>query len=381
MNPIVIVGGGIGGLASALALAHLGYQSIVLESRPPSAHIDRGDVLHAGVLPLLSRWGADRDIAAHNPFQFHRFRIASGNGRILLDADTREILGDNHCFTSLRHPNITAALRSAAHRTGLVDVVNGVRCVELLGSGGRISEVHTATATYPSSLAIIASGARSRLARRYFGAPNVYRYATAFYNACVRTVDGYGDCGFYILSDDGAMVLVPLPEGLQRIGIQVRSSQLNQVAAPDFLRETIAARFRPLAGVPLELVERPHTYRLYRAVNDWWSRPGAILLGDAARQVHPVGGQGMNLAIRDADVLAGCLNAAGCPRAATRIDHAIASYGAQRQRSVRPTLRRTHLLGVAAERAPTAASMAAVQLAGRIMPVKRNLLRAMMDVR
>ena len=37
---------------------------------------------------------------------------------------------------------------------------------------------------------------------------------------------------------------------------------------------------------------------------DSWSRPGLLLLGDAAHTMSPVGGQGLNIAIRDAVVAA-----------------------------------------------------------------------------
>ncbi len=339
MASVVIVGGGIGGLCAALALADLGYSSTVLESRTSSARIDRGDILHAGVSPLLSRWGADQGIAARDPLRFHRFCIADHHGVTLFDADTRQLLDNGHYFTALRHPHLTAALQAAAAGTGLVDVVAGEHATELVDSDGRICGVRTATAVYPSLLTVVATGARSRLAGRHFGPARVYHYGTAFYNACVQAIGGYDDCGYYVLSPGGALVLVPLPGGLQRIGIQIRSSQLDQVAAPGFFAATVADRFAPLAGAALELVERPHTYRLYRATRQQWWRLGAVVVGDAARQVHPVGGQGMNLAIRDVEALAGCLAAAGCPHTPAGIDDAIASYAAQRQRGVRPALR------------------------------------------
>jgi len=38
-----------------------------------------------------------------------------------------------------------------------------------------------------------------------------------------------------------------------------------------------------------------------------WSVPGALVIGDAAHTMSPVGGQGINIALRDAVVAANCL--------------------------------------------------------------------------
>ncbi len=38
-----------------------------------------------------------------------------------------------------------------------------------------------------------------------------------------------------------------------------------------------------------------------------WSIPGALVIGDAAHTMSPVGGQGINIALRDAAVAANCL--------------------------------------------------------------------------
>ena len=209
----------------------------------------------------------------------------------------------------------------------------------------------------------------------------MYPYRSAFYNACVEAIDAYTATGYYVLGPDGAMVLVPLPYGSHRIGIQIRAQDLKQVAATDFFTRTVARRFAPFADDPPRPVERPHTYRLYRAITPRWWRPGAVLLGDAAHQVHPTGGQGMNLAIRDVQALAASLVDAGCPTTTSGTDAPAAAYAAHRANGIRPALRRTHMLGLAAERAPFWAINAAALLADHSTSIKRALLLSMMDVR
>ena len=63
----------------------------------------------------------------------------------------------------------------------------------------------------------------------------------------------------------------------------------------DHLRENTTALTHPfLLSTQADYVRR-------------WSIPGALVIGDAAHTMSPVGGQGINIALRDAAVAANCL--------------------------------------------------------------------------
>jgi len=87
----------------------------------------------------------------------------------------------------------------------------------------------------------------------------------------------------------------------------------------------------------------------------------------------------MNLAIRDVDELSRCLATAGDEP--HDIDQAARRYAQTRQEQLRRALRRTHLLGLAADRPFTARRLALVRLLNITTPAKKALLRSMMDVR
>ena len=53
-----------------------------------------------------------------------------------------------------------------------------------------------------------------------------------------------------------------------------------------------------------ELVEKPFLLDTVSDCVEQWSQPGVLLIGDAAHTMSPVGGQGVNLALRDAIVAA-----------------------------------------------------------------------------
>src|SRR5207248_4944234 len=54
---VIIAGGGVGGLAAALALSRHGLRVLVLERRSGPGNVNRGDSLLPAVTAHLRRWG------------------------------------------------------------------------------------------------------------------------------------------------------------------------------------------------------------------------------------------------------------------------------------------------------------------------------------
>jgi 2-polyprenyl-6-methoxyphenol hydroxylase-like FAD-dependent oxidoreductase len=87
-EPVAIVGGGAGGLATVAAQR------------------------------LLEQWGAWEFVEELNPWLFTRFQILNGDGRQLLHLDIATQLGTQYRTYALRHRDIVRALRHAAESSG-----------------------------------------------------------------------------------------------------------------------------------------------------------------------------------------------------------------------------------------------------------------------
>src|SRR5688500_6370372 len=83
---VLIVGGGVGGAALALALAQHEVRVLVIERRAGPGNINRGDSLLPAVTRHLKKWGAlDRFIAAGaNPV--NKMQVFHHKGGLLLEA-------------------------------------------------------------------------------------------------------------------------------------------------------------------------------------------------------------------------------------------------------------------------------------------------------
>jgi len=96
---------------------------------------------------------------------------------------------------------------------------------------------------------------------------------------------------------------------------QARANELLALAPADFeaaLREAIAqSQPEALAQVgELSLASEVASWPLALAQAERWTGPGWVLLGDAAHQMHPLAGQGLNLGLADVDTLVAVLHEA-----------------------------------------------------------------------
>ncbi|UUV35879.1 FAD-dependent monooxygenase [Amycolatopsis roodepoortensis] len=379
-QPIAIVGGGAAGIATALAFASRGQRSRVFERAGNATAIDRGDILHPATLPLLRQWNAWDAVRDSKPLQFADFRIIDGDGRSLLTANTQKLLGADYRLTALRHPDIVHALHAAADATGLIERHDSEPVTELLTQRGRIRGVRTARDDYPAMLTVVAAGTRSKLRAQHFGGHQAIDYGTSFYNARVTALDNYRDCGYYVLDRAGLLVMVALPGDELRIGIQFRTHNRDDRPSPANFAAHARRILRPLRDEQLDFIDG-HTYRLEGILARTWWTPGAVLVGDIAHTVHPTGGQGMNLAFQDADILAAQLTGTRGPDA---IDDACRTYATIRHKHVRPVFRRAHLGGTAASfshPATIGARRGLLRAVDHVAPLKRAAIRRLVEVR
>jgi ubiquinone biosynthesis UbiH/UbiF/VisC/COQ6 family hydroxylase len=94
---------------------------------------------------------------------------------------------------------------------------------------------------------------------------------------------------------------------------QARAQEVMALSAPEFesaLQQALAEVDPSAAEVvgQLSLSSEVAAWPLAMAQAQRWSGPGWVLLGDAAHQVHPLAGQGLNLGLADVDTLVGILS-------------------------------------------------------------------------
>jgi 2-octaprenyl-6-methoxyphenol hydroxylase len=110
-------------------------------------------------------------------------------------------------------------------------------------------------------------------------------------------------------TSEGPLALLPLPDAgrlsLVWCAPPEAADRRHRLTQPAFEAELLAA-FGPALG-PLELASPRHCTRLRRQAGRVRIDRLSVAIGNAAQSLHPVAGQGLNLGLRDAWVLARCL--------------------------------------------------------------------------
>ncbi|WP_018951064.1 FAD-dependent monooxygenase [Thioalkalivibrio sp. AKL12] len=313
-SDIAIVGGGpVGGLA-ACTLARAGYAVTLFERGAPPApdahpNDTRGYALAAGSVQFLDDLGywaplAERATAIRSIVVSRR----GGLGRVHLNAADhgRHALGQVVPAVALE-PMLDAACRDAGvdvrhHSTlaGVGEVTDDQRALRIRGADGE--------STWAARLILAADGIQSPT-RKALGLPvNRLRYAADALVFDVLPARSHNGQAFERFTDEGPLALLPQAEGRMNVvwvAPPETCERRLELGEAERLRELQArfgwtlGRLRPAGRVvrfPLERVHAPEP------VAD-----RALLLGNAAHAVHPVAGQGLNLALRDVATLLGAL--------------------------------------------------------------------------
>lgn len=367
-RPLAVVGGGIGGLAFALALHRRGWPVAVYEQARTIEPIGAGLMLWPNATHVLRELGVLESLLTHGA-RCETMRLLAPDGTALATASTPPVASDLGALPTLvvrradLHHALLATLPAGTVRTGqrLASFEPAVReGVEVrFESGERVV----------APALVGADGLRSRVRRQMFaserGVAPVYRGYHVWRGIVDVVPASVGEGGASEAWGAGRRWgLFPCGDGrtywfacvTRREGADVPAE-----AVPDFLRRTFAGWHDGVGEVLDRLDGTPiHSTPIHDLPPlPTWHTGRAVLLGDAAHAITPNVGQGACLALEDALVLAKCL-----VREPTYVD-AFGAYERGRRARVTSIGRQARLVGWLGQwRAPA------------LVALRRRLLRA-----
>ncbi|OKH72261.1 pentachlorophenol monooxygenase [Mycobacterium sp. SWH-M5] len=355
---VLIVGAGPVGLTAAVALTELGRDVTVVDAEAEGTNTSRAAVIHARTLELLEPYGVVDDLVGrgvHTPVftirdrddllievPFGRLPSAYPYTLMISQADTEafllkrlEALGGK----VTRPATVTSISQHDTHAVATFDDGQQIRARYVVGADG------------------IHSTVREQALIPFTGST----YAESFVLADVGLSGGIPtDEVILYFSPAGLVVVAPLPDGIHRIVATVDAQEAPAHPDAAFVQRLLDERGAVARPAVVEGVVWSSRFRVHHRVADTFRANRILLAGDAAHVHSPAGGQGMNLGIEDAVMLARPLSEVldGAPH--TVLD----DYAARRRRAARRIVAATgRLTGLATASA-------------RKRPVRNRIMRA-----
>lgn len=301
---VVIVGAGPAGLATAIGLAQQGIRFIILDSLAAVEHTSRAVVIHAATLDALQPLGVTDRLIAQG-LKIRRFQVRDRD-RALLEVDF-DGLESPHPFALTIPQDETEAIlaRRLAELGSTVQRPAKVTSIEETGSG---AEVRYEGADGPAMIAcryvVGADGERS-IVRASAGIGFPGDVSGSFLLADIR-MDWPLDaqCSQIFASPEGLLVVVAMTGERFRVVAPLE----NAPAMPDIADvQRLLDQRGPASRAKVTELLWGSRFRVHHKLADEFFKGSTLLLGDAAHVHSPAGGQGMNLGLRDAVLLAKAL--------------------------------------------------------------------------
>lgn len=350
--PVIVAGGGIGGLTAALALARRGLPVRLYERAAGFGEVGAGLQLGPNAMRVLAALGL-ADAVTDAGFRPRALEMRlGGSGRTVFRLPVNR--GEGPPYVQIHRADLIRILLDAAHAAG-VALVPG-RAVADLAQDRRAVLVRLEDGEEVAGRALIgADGIGSTVQRRLFGpAPARFTGQVAWRATIPAEALAQG------LVAPHATVWVGA--GRHLVSYFLRGGRLVNLVAveerADWTRESWTDRGDPAALRAAFAGWHPRVTGLIGAVRDcflWalhdrpplprWSVGRVTLLGDACHPMLPFMAQGAAMAIEDAHVLAACLAAGPEAPALARYEALRRARTARVQAAARRNAWRFHLKG------------------------------------
>lgn len=304
---VLVVGGGIGGLSSAIALRRAGHAVTVIERDPSWSVYGVGITQQSNVVRAMEQLGVlDSFLSA--AFGFDAVEVYAPNGAKLARIPSPRLVEGKPANVGIGRPALQKVLGDTA--TGLgAELRLGVTVGTLNDDGRKVSVVFSDGNAGSYDLVVGADGVYSQIRSMILPDAEVPQYtgqAVWRYNLprlpdldALRTYNGPTGVGLIPMNEQVMYMYVTTPEPdnprfpVEGLAARMRERLTGCAPAIRELAEQITddagVVYRPLEGM---MVTGP------------WHKGRVVLLGDAIHATTPHLGQGAGMAVEDAIVLA-----------------------------------------------------------------------------
>ncbi|MFM8610424.1 MAG: 3-hydroxybenzoate 6-monooxygenase [Burkholderiaceae bacterium] len=311
--PVLVSGGGIGGLAAALALVRQGFRVQVFEQAPEIGEIGAGIQLGPNAFHAFDALGVGEKARGRAVYTecmvMHDAIDESLVGRIDTGEAFRQRFGNPYAV--IHRADAHGCLLEGVQESSQVEFFTNTRIERVEQSGDTVTAIDQNGKRWTGQALIAADGGKSVVRQQYVGdPPRVTGHVV--YRAVVEKADFPENLRWNAASlwagPKCHLVHYPLRGGEQyNVVVTFHSRQQEVWGVTDGSKQEVESYFQGICAKARQLIELPKSWKRWATADrepiDTWVFGRATLLGDAAHPTTQYMAQGACMAMEDAVTL------------------------------------------------------------------------------
>jgi 3-hydroxybenzoate 6-monooxygenase len=317
--PVLVVGGGIGGLAAALALSQRGFAVEVFEQSAEIGEIGAGLQLGPNGFAALDALGIGERARGRAVFTDELVMMDAIDGREVARIPVGEAFRRRfkNPYAVIHRADIHQSVYEEVQRVPEIHVHTSIRIVRVDVDGRGVRLVTTDGSTREGTAVIGCDGVHSIVRQTLIG--DLHRVSGhVVYRALVPRDEMPEDLRWNAaaiwVGPNCHLVHYPLRGGVQyNIVVTFHSRQQEEWGVREGSRDEVMSYFTEICDRPRQLLDKPTSWKRWSTADrdpvEQWGKGRATLLGDAAHPMLQYLAQGACIALEDAVTLREALRA------------------------------------------------------------------------
>ena len=312
-NRIIVVGGGIGGLAASLALVRQGFEVTVLEQAPEIGEIGAGIQLGPNAFSAFDALGVGEKARGRAVYVDEMIMHDAVDGALVGRIPTGEAFRKrfNNPYAVIHRVDIHSSLLEGAQETGRIEFKTSTRIERVEQDDTSVTAFDQNGVAHRGLALIAADGGKSVVRAQYVNDPPRIT-GHVVYRAVIDKADFPKDLQWNAASlwagPKCHLVHYPLRGGEQyNVVVTFHSRKAEEWGVTDGSKEEVQSYFQDVCPKARQLIDLPKSWRRWATADkepiETWTFGRVTLLGDSAHPTTQYMAQGACMALEDAVTL------------------------------------------------------------------------------
>ncbi|MBX3527879.1 MAG: 3-hydroxybenzoate 6-monooxygenase [Rhodoblastus sp.] len=312
-NRIIVVGGGIGGLAASLALVRQGFEVTVLEQAPEIGEIGAGIQLGPNAFSAFDALGVGERARGRAVYVDEMIMHDAIDGELVGRIPTGEAFRKrfNNPYAVIHRVDIHSSLLEGAQETGRIEFKTSTRIERVEQDDTSVTAFDQNGVAHRGLALIAADGGKSVVRAQYVNDPPRIT-GHVVYRAVIDKADFPKDLQWNAASlwagPKCHLVHYPLRGGEQyNVVVTFHSRKAEEWGVTDGSKEEVQSYFQDVCPKARQLIDLPKSWRRWATADkepiETWTFGRVTLLGDSAHPTTQYMAQGACMALEDAVTL------------------------------------------------------------------------------